>query len=97
MSLSKEEIEKVAHLSRLSLSETEIPAFTKKLAGILEMIEAIQKVPTEGIQAMSSPLAASLEQRLRNDQVTELNEREAMLALAPLTEAGLYLVPKVLA
>ena len=96
MALSTQEIDKVAHLARLSLSAAETPAFAEKLASILSMIEQIQKIPTNGIIPMSHPLPKTV-QRLRPDEVTEVNVQEAMLALAPQTQAGLYLVPKVLA
>ncbi|PKM31375.1 MAG: Asp-tRNA(Asn)/Glu-tRNA(Gln) amidotransferase GatCAB subunit C [Gammaproteobacteria bacterium HGW-Gammaproteobacteria-11] len=94
MALDRTEVEKIAHLARIALDEQDIPATTAKLSGILELIDRMQAVDTAGIEPLAHPLETT--QRLRNDQVTEQNQRDAYQAIAPATEAGLYLVPKVI-
>lgn len=95
MPLARHEVEKIAHLARLTLSETQIPFYASNLSKILDLVAQIEKADTQGIAPMAHPLE-TLSQRLRADVVTETNERELLLALAPETEAGLYLVPKVI-
>lgn len=94
MALDRTEVEKIAHLARIALDEQDIPATTAKLSGILELIDRMQAVDTAGIEPLAHPLETT--QRLRNDQVTEQNQRDAYQVIAPATEAGLYLVPKVI-
>jgi aspartyl-tRNA(Asn)/glutamyl-tRNA(Gln) amidotransferase subunit C len=94
MSLTKDDVKKIAHLARLNLSEKDLSLYTDQLSNILNFVEQMNQVDTANIE----PLAHSFEfsQRLRTDAVTEPNGREAFLAIAPQTEAGLYLVPKVI-
>ncbi|GGE48087.1 glutamyl-tRNA(Gln) amidotransferase subunit C [Halopseudomonas oceani] len=94
MSLDRTDVEKIAHLARIALSEDDIPATTAKLSGILELIDKMQAVDTSAVAPLAHPLETT--QRLRADEVTEHNQREAYQAIAPATEAGLYLVPKVI-
>jgi aspartyl-tRNA(Asn)/glutamyl-tRNA(Gln) amidotransferase subunit C len=94
MSLQKEDIENIAHLARLAISEDNIPEYARNLSNILEMVEQMNAVDTNGVTPMAHPLDAS--QRLRADEVTEENQREHFQENAPLVEAGLYLVPKVI-
>ena len=94
MALERSEVEKIAHLARLGLNEAEIPQTTATLNNILGLIDAMQAVDTEGVEPLAHPLEAT--QRLRADQVTEQNRRDAYQAVAPAVENGLYLVPKVI-
>ena len=94
MALERSDVEKIAHLARLGLNEAEIPQTTATLNNILGLIDAMQAVDTDGIEPLAHPLEAT--QRLRADQVTEQNQREAYQAIAPAVENGLYLVPKVI-
>ncbi|MDO9596481.1 MAG: Asp-tRNA(Asn)/Glu-tRNA(Gln) amidotransferase subunit GatC [Azoarcus sp.] len=94
MSLSNEQVGRIARLSRLAISETEIDVTRTKLDGIFALIEQMQAVDTAGIEPMSHP--QELATRLRDDVVTETDRRAAFQAIAPQTEAGLYLVPKVI-
>jgi aspartyl-tRNA(Asn)/glutamyl-tRNA(Gln) amidotransferase subunit C len=87
-------VEKIAHLARLGLNDGELPRITDALNSILGLVDQMQAVDTTGIEPLAHPLEAS--QRLRPDQVTESNQREAYQAIAPSTESGLYLVPKVI-
>lgn len=94
MALTRTDVEKIAHLARLQINETDIDHHAEALSNILAMIDEIQAVNTDGIVPMAHPLDAT--QRLRPDQVTEPNQREHFQAIAPQTEDGLYLVPKVI-
>lgn len=94
MSLTLEEVARIARLARLELSPTEAEQTRDQLNGILGFIEQLQSVNTEGIAPMAH--AVDVVQRLRPDVVTESNRRETYQAIAPETEAGLYLVPKVI-
>ncbi len=94
MSLSTQDVEKVARLARLAMTGAEIETARAQLSGIFDLIAEMQAVDTAGIEPMSH--AQDLSQRLREDAVTEANQREAFQAIAPQVEAGLYLVPKVI-
>lgn len=94
MALERSDVEKIAHLARLGLKEAEIPSTTDTLNSILGLIDQMQAVNTDGIEPLSHPLEAT--QRLRADQVTESNNRDAYQAIAPAVESGLFLVPKVI-
>lgn len=94
MKLSINDVEKIANLAQLALDADDLTQYQHDLGNILTFIEQLQDVDTTGVTAMAHPLHAT--QRLRDDSVTEIDNRETLLALAPQTEAGLYLVPKVL-
>ena len=94
MSLTSADVEKIAHLARLNLSEADCTLYTSQLSNIINFIEQMSQINTDGIDAIAHSL--DLNQRLRADQVSEINQREAFQAIAPCIEAGLYLVPKVI-
>lgn len=94
MTISKAEIEKIATLSRLKVSDDEATELSNRLGDILAMVDTMQAVDTTGIEPMANPLDAT--QRLRADVVSETNMRERLQATAPATENGLFLVPKVI-
>jgi aspartyl-tRNA(Asn)/glutamyl-tRNA(Gln) amidotransferase subunit C len=94
MSLTLQEVERIALLARIELSGVELDATRDQLNGILGFIEQLQAVDTTGIAPMAH--AVDVVQRLRDDVVTESDRRAAFQAVAPETEAGLYLVPKVI-
>ncbi|MEW6563755.1 MAG: Asp-tRNA(Asn)/Glu-tRNA(Gln) amidotransferase subunit GatC [Pseudomonadota bacterium] len=94
MSLSTDDVKKVARLARLAMTDAEVDAAQAQLNGIFGLIADMQAVNTDGIEPMSH--AQDLSQRLRDDVVTEPNQREAFQAVAPQVEAGLYLVPQVI-
>jgi len=94
MSLSNADVRKVARLAQLAMSETEIESARAQLSGIFNLIAEMQAVDTTGIEPMSH--AQDVSQRLREDKVTETDQREAFQAIAPQTESGLYLVPQVI-
>ncbi len=94
MSLTNADVQKVARLARLAMSEAEIESARAQLSGIFDLIAEMQAVDTKGIAPMSH--AQDVSQRLREDVVTETNQREAFQEIAPQVEAGLYLVPQVI-
>ena len=94
MSLTNADVRKVASLARLAMSETEIETARSQLSGIFSLIAEMQAVDTAGIEPMSH--AQDVSQRLREDVVTESNQRELFQSVAPQVEAGLYLVPQVI-
>jgi aspartyl-tRNA(Asn)/glutamyl-tRNA(Gln) amidotransferase subunit C len=94
MSLDRSDVERIAHLARLAMNETEVPEYTESLNSILTLIDQLQATSTEGVEPLAHPLDAV--QRLRNDEVSEANQREALQACAPAVENGLFLVPKVI-
>ncbi|WP_455374785.1 Asp-tRNA(Asn)/Glu-tRNA(Gln) amidotransferase subunit GatC [Kaarinaea lacus] len=94
MSLTKNDVENIAHLARLAIDESDIPEYADNLSNILELVAQMDAIDTEQTEPMAHPLDAV--QRLRKDEVTESNRREHFQQIAPKTEAGLYLVPKVI-
>lgn len=94
MLLTNEDILRIARLARLRVTETEAAQTGEQLNGIFKLIEQMQAVDTAGVAPMAH--AQEVYQRLREDAITEPNRREAFQAIAPQTEAGLYLVPKVI-
>ena len=95
MPLERDDVEKIAHLARLSLTEEQIPFYASNLSKILDLVKQIDDAKTDHIEPMAHPLE-DMNQRFREDKVTETNQRELFQSIAPLTEAGLYLVPKVI-
>ncbi len=94
MSLAKTEIEKIAHLARLAINENDIPQYAQDLNNILTLVEQLSDADTQDIAPMAHPL--DMFQRLREDIVTETNQRELFQAIAPQTADGVYLVPQVI-
>ena len=94
MSLTLEQVKRIAHLARIEISDDEALTTQGHLNGIFQLIEQMQAVDTTGVEPMAH--AQDVSQRLRDDVVSETDRRAAYLAVAPETEAGLYLVPKVI-
>ncbi|QFU74936.1 Asp-tRNA(Asn)/Glu-tRNA(Gln) amidotransferase subunit GatC [Halioglobus maricola] len=94
MAIEQDEIEKIAELARIGIDADQISEVTQRITEILGMVDQLQAADTDGVEPMANPLDATA--RLRADEVTELNRREAFQAIAPATEDGLYLVPKVI-
>ena len=94
MSLSNDQVGHIARLARIAVSASELEATRDKLNGIFGLIEQMQASDTTGVEPMSHP--QELATRLRPDLVTETDRRDAFQKVAPQTEAGLYLVPKVI-
>ncbi len=95
MTLTRRDVENIAHLARLEIAEAELPVYVGSLSAILAFVEQLSGAATGNVEPMAHPLEGQV-QPLREDSVTETDRREAYQANAPAVEAGLYLVPKVL-
>jgi aspartyl-tRNA(Asn)/glutamyl-tRNA(Gln) amidotransferase subunit C len=94
MVIDGDEIARIAHLARLEVNEASAERATRELANILEFVARMNAVDTDHVIPMAHPLDAN--QRLRADQITEIDQRSEFQAGAPAVENGLYLVPKVI-
>ena len=94
MSFDQSEVEKIAHLARIAISNDEAQHLTADLSRILDLVAVMDEVDTSGVAAMAHPL--HMTQRLRADVVSETDQRERYQQIAPATEDGLYLVPRVI-
>ncbi len=92
--LNAETVSAIAHLARLSLDDTQSAEYAQSLNKILGMMETLKGINTNGVEPLKSPFDNP--QPLREDVVSETNHREQYQAVAPATEAGLYLVPRVI-
>lgn len=88
------EIHALAHLARLTIDDDIVDTVSERLTRVMSLIDQLKSVDTDGIEPMSHPLDRV--QTLRADKVTESNERHRWQSVAPSTEDGLYLVPKVI-
>ena len=94
MSIEVDEVKKIARLACLDVKDEDIQSYATNLSNILDLIEQMNAVDTSGVTPMSHPFDAV--QRLREDVVTDTDRREDFMAIAPKSEDGLYLVPKVI-
>lgn len=94
MSLERSDVEKIAHLARLAVPEEALGAYARDLSQILGLVAQMNAADTTDVAPMAHP--QHMTQRLRADEVTETDQRELFQSIAPLTERGLYLVPKVI-
>lgn len=92
--LSADEVKKIAHLARLGIEEQNVAAYASDLNNILALMTQMAQLNTADIKPMAHPMDQM--QRLRTDNVTEANQRDYFQVIAPRTEDGLYLVPKVI-
>lgn len=95
MTLTRTDIDNIAHLARLQLRDDEVPKYVESLGSILSFVSQLERAATQGIEPMAHPLPG-LTQRLRADEVTESDRHAQYQQNAPRVEAGLYLVPKVI-
>lgn len=93
MDVTDEVVRNIAELTQLKVNDDDIQKLSEGMQNILILADQMQAINTEGVEPVSNPLDAS--QRLRTDAVTEKNQRELFQSLAPATESGLYLVPRV--
>lgn len=94
MSIDASDIEGIAHLARLHLDPEETTEVTDSIINILALIDQMQSVDTDQVNPLAHATNAS--QRLREDVVTESNQRDILQAIAPSVEKGLFRVPKVI-
>ncbi|MCE4555539.1 Asp-tRNA(Asn)/Glu-tRNA(Gln) amidotransferase subunit GatC [Roseateles cellulosilyticus] len=98
MSLSPDDVSRIAHLARLELQPAQSDALLGQLNGFFEIVGQMSAVDTAGVEPLYTPLSAiqQVQLRLRDDVVTETNQRERNQQSAPAVEDGLFLVPKVI-
>ena len=94
MSITTKDVLKIANLARLQIAEDELDQYAKDLSNIITLVEQMNKIDTQNILPMAHPQDAT--QRLREDKVTEENQRDKFQSIAPHAERGLYVVPKVI-
>ncbi|MCK9606424.1 MAG: Asp-tRNA(Asn)/Glu-tRNA(Gln) amidotransferase subunit GatC [Methylomonas sp.] len=94
MSLTASDVKKIAHLARLGIEDQQIESYANDLSSMLDLMTQMGQADTAGVAPMAHPLDQM--QRLREDVVTETDQRDRFQSVAPQTEAGLYLVPKVI-
>ncbi len=94
MSLGPDDVKNIAHLARLEIDEANIDNYASSLSSILDLVEQMNAVDTTDVTPMAHPMDVA--QRLRADEVLEENQREHFQKIAPKTESGLYLVPRVI-
>ncbi|HVA54663.1 MAG TPA: Asp-tRNA(Asn)/Glu-tRNA(Gln) amidotransferase subunit GatC [Gammaproteobacteria bacterium] len=94
MTLTPDEVRSIARLARLAISDRDIPRYADNLSRILDFVAQLDKANTSQVTPMAHPLEMS--QRLREDIVTEINQRGLFQKNAPQAETGLYIVPKVI-
>lgn len=98
MALTPQDVSRIAHLARLELQDAESQAMLTQLNGFFTIVEQMSAVDTSGVEPLYTPLSAvqAVHLRLREDGVTESNQRELNQRSAPAIEDGLFLVPKVI-
>ena len=99
MSLDLSDVKRLARLAQLDLNEDQTAKTLDKLNGIFALVEQMRAIDTSGVEPLNHPIAAyqnDVALRLREDQVTEPNRRDDYQQVAPVTQDGLYLVPKVI-
>jgi len=95
MSLTRKDVEGIAHLARLEITDAELPVYTDSLSKILSFVEQLGAAETGEIEPMAHPLEGE-SQRLRPDEVTERDQHEKYQSNAPAVAGALYVVPKVI-
>jgi aspartyl-tRNA(Asn)/glutamyl-tRNA(Gln) amidotransferase subunit C len=94
MTLTADDVKKIAYLARLGIDQQDIESYAQDLSGMLELMTQMGGTNTDGVLPMAHPMDQT--QRLRVDEVTERDNRDNFQAIAPQVEEGLYLVPKVI-
>lgn len=92
--ITESEVNNIAHLARIKIEQKDTVHYAEDLTNIINLVEQMNQVDTTGIEPMAHPLDSV--QRLREDKITEQDERQVFQTCTPHVEAGLYLVPKVI-
>lgn len=95
MSLTRKDVEGIAHLARLAITEEELPVYVESLSKILSFVEQLNAANVDAVEPMAHPLGDQV-QRMRADEPVPVELRDQYQRNAPSVEAGLYLVPKVI-
>jgi len=94
VALTPDKISSLAHLARLGIEPDSLAPLADDLSNLLDLVEQLQAIDTDGVEPMAHPASASL--WLRDDEVTELDQREVLQKPAPATQDGYFLVPRVI-
>ena len=96
--MNLEDVKRIAHLSHLAISEDEAKATLEQLQKVFNLVEQMQSVDTDGVEPLAHPIEQimTMAQPLREDVVTEVDQRDAYMKNAPAEHEGLFLVPKVI-
>ena len=94
MTLKPTDVRNIAHLARLHIDEADIDQYVTDLSSILDLVDQMNQVDSSGVEPLSNPLDAT--QRLREDEVTETDQRDKFQQIAPDVAQGFYRVPKVI-
>jgi aspartyl-tRNA(Asn)/glutamyl-tRNA(Gln) amidotransferase subunit C len=94
MVLEPDEVKKIAHLARIALDEEKIPEYSREMSSIVDFVGQMSAINVDGVEPLANPLDQT--QRLRADVITETNQRDALQAIAPSVEDGLFRVPRVI-
>jgi aspartyl-tRNA(Asn)/glutamyl-tRNA(Gln) amidotransferase subunit C len=95
MKLTRQDVEKIAHLARLSITEQEMPVYVTSLSSIVNFVDELSRAETGNVEPMAHPLDGQ-HQRLRPDVVSESDHHDKYQTNAPAVQAGLYVVPRVI-
>ena len=95
MSLTRKDVENIAHLARLAITDAEMPVYVDSLSKIISFVEQLNGADTSSVEPMAHPLKGQV-QRLRADEIADRDQHEKYQRNAAKVEAGLYLVPKVI-
>jgi aspartyl-tRNA(Asn)/glutamyl-tRNA(Gln) amidotransferase subunit C len=95
MSLTRQDVEKIAHLARLAITEQEMPVYVTSLSSIVDFVDELSRADVGAVEPMAHPLDGQ-RQRLRPDVVSETDHHEKYQRNAPSVQAGLYVVPRVI-
>ncbi len=94
MTLKTDDVRNIAQLARLHIDEADIEQYAADLSSILDLVDQMNQIDSSGVEPLSNPLDAT--QRLRDDEVTETDQRDKFQGIAPDVEQGFYRVPKVI-
>jgi len=94
MAITPEDVRNIAHLARIGVDEDRVEEYASELSGVLALVEQMNAVDTSGVEPLSHP--GNLSSRLREDKVSETDQRSELQSPAPMVEQGLFLVPKVI-
>ncbi|MFK8082230.1 MAG: Asp-tRNA(Asn)/Glu-tRNA(Gln) amidotransferase subunit GatC [Granulosicoccus sp.] len=94
MALTPDDIAAIAHLARVGIEPDELAPLAEDVSSVLSLVEQLQAIDTKDVEPMAHPASASL--WLREDEVSETNQREILQAPAPETQDGYFLVPRVI-
>jgi aspartyl-tRNA(Asn)/glutamyl-tRNA(Gln) amidotransferase subunit C len=95
MSLTRQEVEKIAQLARLSITEQEMPVYVSSLSSIVAFVDELSRADVGSVAPMAHPLVGQF-QRLRPDEITDTDQHGKYQANAPQVQSGLYVVPRVI-